>query len=683
MNRISSHLKLRIVVINSFVVIAATLSLILTGCSDSKEPIRPTTNDVLADTSPSSAPSVAAVPSGGPTGVIAPTLASEIFVQAGTAKQVTLPDNVTTLDGYAVGKSVIWSVVNDDGSVSLESPIAVKTRAIFTRPGNYTLRLTATSFDGNSEASDVQVSVKANPVVLSDASTPLDHLKALDAPHFKSNHTLLPLSQWSCGVDESIRVELLKHWGYSAQFGRGTSLGGGLATQIKANPGKYPVEFSINALIDVFNNYDGSAPGLPKLSADTWLRDANGATFLDGGVPKVSPLASDAAMFAVGQYVGQEAAQIEQSLNHPISMINNGGEYGLWVLSENDPNVFYGRDPRVLKAFQESGLNNWYDYNAKQKARQEKALKAGIYSKMVKSNPYYSWYQESYGPARGRWWGWEGYNFRWENYIDKNNRPMVSDFSSPEMYYAFQNSGWTGFHADAMVPMDALTGVLKNAGGTVKLGQKYFYPWVSMGWDSQGVAGISESDLYVGMMKMYYTLGAIGAVSGDFTCGGKSFLDMYQNNPVGKTAPTQIKGFYLLSHVHALFSHLQPYVANSSLLPGPNVHPYSALNDITAAMEFPVDNEVSMVDGTFGKIAVPTARVVARKTKDKDQWLITAWANTGNDRNVTVTVDSKLGKLTLLARRAGSVYLAEIVNQQVTLRLIDQDAMNPTKTLFP
>jgi hypothetical protein len=626
------------------------------GCSDSKDPSNGTVNDQNN---------------------------ASVMVNAGGNQVTTLPDTVVNLTGTAEGKSVTWSVVEGDNSAIFESANSIKTRVILNNAGNYKFRLTVLGSDGVTKTSDTLVTVKPNPTVLSEKSTPLDHLKVLNKPTFKAGHTMLPLSQWSCGVEDSIRVELLKNWGYSAQFIFGTIVNQSLAKEIKANPGKYPVELAVNPLIAVFRNYEGTAEGLPVLPADTWLRDADGKIFLDNGIPKVSPIAPDDTFFRVGQFVGEGAAKLEQELNHPIHMINNGGEYGLWVLSEDDPNTFYGRDPKVLRDFQESGNPNWYDYNAKQKARQERILKAGIYSKLKKSNPFYSWYQESYGAARGRWWGWEGYHFRWENYIGSDNKPVVSDYSSPEMYYSFQNSGWTGYHKEAMIPMDALTGALKNAGGTVKLGQKYMYPWVSMGWVGGDSGGISDEDTYVGMMKAYYTIGAIGGVSGDFTCAGKPFLDMYQNNPVGTAIPVQIKGFYLLSQVHALFSHLKPIVDNSVLLPGPNVHAYTSLGDITPAMEFTVDNEVSFADGLFGKIPVPTARVVARKTNGKDQWLITAWANTGNDRNISVMIDQKLGKLKLLARRSGSVYLAELKDGLVNLKMIDSDGMNPTRHMFP
>lgn len=76
------------------------------------------------------------------------------------------------------------------------------------------------------------------------------------------------------------------------------------------------------------------------------------------------------------------------------------------------------------------------------------------------------------------------------------------------------------------------------------------------------------------------------------------------------------------------------------LLPGPDKHRWSKDQP---AYEFPTGD--------------PNARVLARKLKDKPQWLITAWAADGKEREVKVTVP-ELGEATLNACAAGSVYEA-------------------------
>jgi hypothetical protein len=69
-----------------------------------------------------------------------------------------------------------------------------------------------------------------------------------------------------------------------------------------------------------------------------------------------------------------------------------------------------------------------------------------------------------------------------------------------------------------------------------------------------------------------------------------------------------------------------------------------------------------------------TLRVLARKLKQKPQWLVTAWAADGRDRDVTVNVPGP-GELTLHARGCGSVYRVALADGQATAELVaGQDA---------
>lgn len=217
----------------------------------------------------------------------------------------------------------------------------------------------------------------------------------------------------------------------------------------------------------------------------------------------------------------------------------------------------------------------------------------------------------------------------------------------------------------------------------MSLGQRNIYPWVSQGWDGGDSGGVSDDDLFVGMMKAYYTAGAIGAVSGYFTCSGAPFEAMRTNGVVGAATPTQIRNLFLLGEVHALFSHLEPFLREGDLLPGTDKHPYQSFAQVTPAMEFTPVGEVRQTYGAFSIEPIRTARVIARKMKSEDKWLVTAWANTGNDRDIRLTIDPKLGELTLRARKAGSVYVLSLADNKTVIQLVDRDGMNPTAELFP
>jgi hypothetical protein len=70
--------------------------------------------------------------------------------------------------------------------------------------------------------------------------------------------------------------------------------------------------------------------------------------------------------------------------------------------------------------------------------------------------------------------------------------------------------------------------------------------------------------------------------------------------------------------------------------------------------------------------------VVARKHRQKDRWLVTAWAADGDARPATVEIPD-IGPQTFQARPAGSVYTAtRDASGQITTVLIDNDPMLPS-----
>ncbi|MBG1245366.1 hypothetical protein F8R90_30710 [Nostoc sp. NZL] len=512
---------------------------------------------------------------------------------------------------------------------------------------------------------------------LTSQSTPLDHLKAAPRPVFKKGNTLLPLGQAHCGLSKDTYIELANSWGYGLPIQPDN-----LAQYAQANPGRYQPVVMVGEVYRFYDNYDGRHSYLPKLPPNTWLRDKNGNIILNGGRPIVSPAAPNEAFQIIGDYYGKYIGQLERTAGQPIKLVMNQGESGLWILADNDPEQYFGRDPQVKADFNNSGLNDWFAYISRNKARQEGVLKEKLFSNL-QSRPTYSWYQEQYGTERGRWSGWAWYMFKYENFLDSSRKPIVSDYTAPEMYYNFHNSGWTGIEYNTGVAWDALTQALNNISGAISLGQKFTTPWVSMGWEGYTGQPISSPDTFMGMMKAYYTAGAVGSVGGYFVCSGPLWEALNYNKPIGATTPTLIRQLTIQGHAHALFSHLEEYLRKGDLLTGPNLHPYQSWTKLLPAMEFPAEGQTQQLQGRWGPVTVPTARVLARKISGEDRWLVTAWANVGNDRDVRVKIDNKLGTLTLRARRAGSVYVVKIVNGLVQKTLIDSDAMNPTKFLSP
>lgn len=224
------------------------------------------------------------------------------------------------------------------------------TMAALSEAGVYVLRLSALDTNGNSIPSDdVTITVKPNPVQIGAGSRPLDHLRRINRPAFKEGHSLLPLTYSSCAIDPGIQLELVRHWGYGAQFSTSTELATDpVVRQVKDRPGRFPVAISIASLYPIFDNYNGARSDLPRLPASTWIRDAAGNIIGRGGRPIVSPLAPDSAMDQVGALLGTQAREIDDAVEQPIHLIINAGEYGLFLPADNDPEQLWGQDPRVL-----------------------------------------------------------------------------------------------------------------------------------------------------------------------------------------------------------------------------------------------------------------------------------------------------------------------------------------------
>jgi hypothetical protein len=129
--------------------------------------------------------------------------------------------------------------------------------------------------------------------------------------------------------------------------------------------------------------------------------------------------------------------------------------------------------------------------------------------------------------------------------------------------------------------------------------------------------------------------------------------------------PNWLNQLMVLGHVHALFSHLENYLRQGQLLPGPN---HNACSRDLPAYEFP---------NSAGDTA---ARVMARQLNGSNDWLVTAFAASGVDRDATVTIPV-LGTITVHARACGSVYTASLVNGSPVTQLMDTDGMNPSAGL--
>lgn len=475
-------------------------------------------------------------------------------------------------------------------------------------------------------------------VVLSSAvhaETSLETLKAAPKPHFRRGHTLPPLTRWGWTMPFEVRVELTENWGYALEFGgyvtqsvadqldNPKSLESKLCALTTSDPKRYPL-----AVLTIHGDFG-------ELPESAWCHDADGK--LPEGKQIWSPAAPEEIFRQAAAAWSAPLKKVRQKA--PIAIILNGGEYALSVYGHHGK--YWGQDPKVLAA---KGDKEWFDYISESKARQERIVSEAFRAAVPDRSLYLFYYTDGSPHANTypSWWTW-AWGYKWM-------RP-ISDLPNNSIYYMQFNSGWTG-------NSDMLSQMLNSVAQQIAAGDPLSYNWLCAGWvqKSLGDKAFSDREHYMGYLKCCYTAGMIGGVAGYFSYPAE-------------TDPNWLWQMMVLGHAHALFSHLEDFLRKGDLLPGPEKHRWSRE---LPAYEFPCHSADMTADPDF--------RVLARKHRKRKEWLIAAWTAAGLDRDATATIPG-LGDVTVHGRSCGSVYRATVKKGKPSLKLVDEDGMNPTAGL--
>jgi hypothetical protein len=472
------------------------------------------------------------------------------------------------------------------------------------------------------------------------AKPPDELLAEQPPPTFRKGHTLPPLTRWGWTMPLDVRIALCKRWGYALEFGvindralakldDPDSPQARIVALTKSDPDRYPLFVTT---LRPFHKKEFRA----SLPESAWCHDAAGERLGDKR-PVLSPEAPLAAYEKAARITAEPIAELRKRV--PIAVLHNGGEYGLGVFG------FAGKhwraDPRVVEA---KGTQHWLAYLSARKARGETVIADAV--RRAADGGLYLYYPTSGCPHRNRWpdwWKW-CYGYEWMR--------RVSDVPNGESYYNHFNTGWTG-------ERDMLTLALNSVGLQIALGNPLSYNWLCAGWprEKMGEKAFGDLDRYMGFLKCYYTAGMTGGVAGYFAYPEGGF-----KADQGDAVPHWLEQMIVLGRVHALFSHLEPFLRDGDLLPGPRMHTWSLERP---AYEFPTGDA--------------DARVVARKRRGGKVWLVTAWAAGGEARDVTVRIPM-LGEVTVRARPEGSVYVVGPGGGgKAAPRLVDRDGRRPTK----
>ncbi len=466
------------------------------------------------------------------------------------------------------------------------------------------------------------------------SKTPVEFLKEAKKPNFKEGHTLPPLTRWGWCLGEDTIIELAKNWGYALELSESNNVTNEKSQdyRIAGLSKKEGLPISVKVPRPIF----GLGKTFLKDIADekAFMRDA------EGNVIKVlSPEADDIVYERVAEVcidILNKVAELSGKEN--IKVILNGGEYGVSVYGWHKK--YWEKDPKVIKA---KGEKDWFEYISERKAHQESIIKKAINKSFLNAIYIYYHTEAIHRNRTPDWWEWS-YDYK---YIRN-----VSDLPATSIYYTEFNSG---FDPDGPFG-DMLTQALNSVAQQLRFEDNLSYNWVNAGYEHPQ-RKFADLSLYMGYLKCYYTAGMIGGCAGYFSFPKKGGFTGDQ----GEELPHWLGQMMVLSYVHALFSHLEDFLRNGTLLPGPNKHRWST--DLPA-YEFPTGNKY--------------VRMLARKHNKKDQWLITSWAMDGKERKCIVEIP-KLGKIELLARGCGSVYIGSIKKKKPLLQQVDQDIVWPVK----
>jgi hypothetical protein len=496
-----------------------------------------------------------------------------------------------------------------------------------------------------------------------------DYVKGQRPPRFNPNTKLPPLTiYWPYFDSLELATEMAERWDFCLEF-RGYATAAAVRQMLAAGPQdrraqgialrqadakRYPMQATLNR---EYVDGDGhSAEGLP---AETWLHDDRGELVL--GQKIWSPEASKVAIQKMVQARVNGLQSLREAGVSKLAVMLNGAEYG-FAGSAGGQEAIGMLDPKVRAM---RGSIPWDRYVQQAFVRQEQPI-AGA-ARAAIPHGLYIYYGTSGRRDRGGRWsndpGGYGPGFPYTM--------GITDLPSQELYYM---AGWGsggygfggGFIYGGAVSWDMLSERLNSVAQNIVYGKPLSYDWLSAGCSDTAIhSGFYN---YEGFLKCLYASGMIGEVVQDYAselgCGWNP------QRPDPKFAPGQepkwIRFYLLSSRVHALFSHVDNFLFDGDLLPG---NGRGAMSFDLPAYEFRTPND-------------PNFRVLVRKLRGEDEWLITTWLSLDTPDEVVTRKENLeipgIGGITLAARTCGTVYRVKLAAGKPVMKQLDPDPDDPS-----
>ena len=447
------------------------------------------------------------------------------------------------------------------------------------------------------------------------ADTAVQLLQKSTAPTFNPVSKQLPLTRWAWGISDDMNKELASRWGFAAEFfGDPKKITDPMSKEFARI--KYIKENNFKMYVNVIRPFFDDAafkawyPTYPNLYCDfSQVNPQYRQIFKLDTLKLMDPRNTGPIYDRAAQITKDWLSQIQAA--YPLTLVMNGGEYGFPLYNS----AWYfcpGLSADLNKYPTSAAFTSYY------KSQFEKKITDASHAAAPTAK--YVLYPTDGNEYRGQYSSWDMWSWDW-SYMKS-----TVDLPGSSLYYKQFNDGWTGTY-------DLLTQALNARGTEIATGYPLSFQWTCAGWSLTDTTKVSDDVHYEGFLKALYMAGASGAVAGYF-----SYTPTYTGD-CGTTHPDWLRQVEILSKVHAQFSWLDDYIFNGTLLPGDKgLHKFNK--------KYPA-YELNTGDANV--------RVIVRKRNDKDEWLLSAWAASGLDRNVTVTIPIA-GAITVMATANAKLY---------------------------
>ncbi|MBY0392008.1 MAG: cadherin-like domain-containing protein, partial [Novosphingobium sp.] len=576
------------------------------------------------------------------------------------------------------------------GTVSIGPDGSVLFTPATGNPGSFTL----TVADPSGATASAKVDVAVTPAADGRANLPAEILSA--GEYLRSDHVIRPVFNPDTKLDALTTfgwkisdpdgpTALSDIWGYAAEIGSqdalpltvGSTSGGWeqLLDRLKQVPDA-KVRVYLNRDIgfyDLVTNKWHDAPAEVQAAAAKLYTQGYGSDGKLNGSRVWNYLAPQSAIDTVTKYWASKIAALEKALaavSHKVDYVIDQGEWGPGTAGSDIFTFTYNPELRAYldanylidpsaPAAGTDGLLRWdlFKFSSEVAARVHGSVLDAVKA-VTPGLDEFIYYANGGAQDRGRYGGY---------WAAVHDRAIVGDklstIATAEAYFGSFNWGWTG---EENIVRKLLNGVAQQI---VFAGQETAYNWVTSGWRDD-LATDAQHKSYAGFLKLLYITGQTGANAG-----------YYDDNIVARDGgdiqtgdtPDFLDQATILGQVHAAFTWLDDFILDGHLVAGPDRHYYS--KDLPA-FELPVYDQGKLVD-----LVTQPVHALARINAAGDKLLVSVWAADANDRNVTVDLASAgiagVGKVDLLARQAGTIYIVEVKDGKPVATLLDTDAEHP------